>query len=180
MTSALPHIEACIPALRRYAYALLRSRQDADDLVQDTLVRALDNLHRLRAEGGVRPWLFTIMHNLFVSQLRKARARPDHEPFTPESEASAASAGSQEDNFHYRDLVAALHALPVEQRTVLLLVSLEDLSYGEVARVLDIPIGTVMSRLARGRERLRTVSRNRAAVPEPAPNGRPGFLRRVK
>ena len=154
MTSALPHIEACIPALRRYAYALLRSRQDADDLVQDTLLRAIDNLHRLRAEGGVRPWLFTIMHNLFVSQFRKAKARPFHEPFTPEIEASTAFAGSQEDGLHQRDLVAALYTLPAEQRTVLLLVSVEDLSYSETARVLDIPIGTVMSRLARGRERL--------------------------
>jgi RNA polymerase sigma-70 factor (ECF subfamily) len=180
VTSALPSLEACIPALRRYAYALVRSRQDADDLVQDTLLRALDNLHRFQGEGGIRPWLFTIMHNLFVSQIRKVRARPQHEAFTSEMEASTGFIGAQEDGLHQRDLVAALYALPAEQRTVILLVSVEDLSYSEVARVLGIPIGTVMSRLARGRERLRSLWRSTVAIPESAPNGRPRLLRRVK
>lgn len=177
MTGALPAIEASIPALRRYAHALLRSRQDADDLVQDTLLRALDNLHRLRGEGGVRPWLFTIMHNLFVSQLRKTKARPAHEGITPDTEASLLAADSQEDGLHHRDVMRALDALPIEQRTVILLVAVEDLSYGDAARVLGIPIGTVMSRLSRGRERLRAIAFAGAASPDDRPRL---LLRRVK
>lgn len=176
MTGALPAIEASIPALRRYAHALLRSRQDADDLVQDTLLRALDNLHRLRGDGGVRPWLFTIMHNLFVSQLRKTKARPAHEAITPATEAGLFATDSQEDGLHHRDVMRALDTLPIEQRSVILLVAVEDLSYSDVARVLGIPIGTVMSRLSRGRERLRAIAFTGAA----APDDRPRLLRRVK
>lgn len=177
MTGALPAIEASIPALRRYALALLRSRQDADDLVQDTLLRALDNLHRLRGDGGVRPWLFTIMHNLFVSQLRKTKARPVHEAITtPDTEAGLLAADSQEEGLHHRDVMRALDTLPIEQRSVILLVAVEDLSYSDVARVLGIPIGTVMSRLSRGRERLRAIASTGAATPD----DRPRLLRRVK
>jgi RNA polymerase sigma factor (sigma-70 family) len=76
MSGVLTQIEACIPALRRYAAALLRNREDADDLVHDCLVRALDKLDTRRDDAEVRPWLFAIMHNLFISQLRRARSRP--------------------------------------------------------------------------------------------------------
>ncbi len=170
MSDVLPRIEACIPALRRYAMALLRGRQDADDMVHDTLVRALDRLHTRHDEGDVRAWLFAIMHNLFVSRLRRNRLGASYAA-TREPEEVAVAA-DQEGRLRWRDLLHALDRLAPEQRQVILLVAVEDLTYAEAARVLDIPIGTVMSRLARGRERLRAL----AAVPEPA---RPG-LRRVK
>src|SRR4051812_50118906 len=80
VSGVLTRIEGCIPALRRYAAALLRNREDADDLVHDCLVRALDKLHTRRDEADVRAWLFAIMHNLFISQLRRAKARPAGEP----------------------------------------------------------------------------------------------------
>ena len=147
-------VEACIPALRRYASALLRSQQDADDLVHDTLLRALDKLHSHRGRDDIRPWLFAIMHNLFVSQVRRARIRMAGEAKS-EGAREAASPGSQEDGLRWREVLCALDALPEEQRAVILLISVEDLSYAEVSGVLGIPIGTVMSRLARGRERLR-------------------------
>ena len=154
MAGALPTIEACIPALRRYASALLRTQQDADDLVHDTLLRALDKLHSHRGQDNVRPWLFAIMHNLFVSQARRARIRMVGEAKS-EDASEMASPSSQEDSLRWREVLCALEALPEEQRAVILLISMEDLSYAEVSHVLGIPIGTVMSRLARGRERLR-------------------------
>ena len=153
-------IEACIPALRRYAVALLRNRQDADDLVQDCLVRALDKLHTWRDDADVRPWLFAIMHNVFIYELRRAKARPTGVPMDETHETAMSMHGNQESNLEWRDTLRALNQLPVEQRTIILLVSVEDLSYAEAAHVLDIPIGTVMSRLARGRERLRQLTHN--------------------
>ena len=170
-TGLLARIEGCIPALRRYAAALLRNRDDADDLVHDCLVRALDKLHTRREDADVRAWLFAIMHNLFISQLRRAKARPAGEPLDESHEASMSIRPDQESSLHWRDLIRGLNALPVEQRCVILLVSVEDLSYADAANVLGIPVGTVMSRLARGRERLRQLTDE-----EP---GRP-VLRRVK
>lgn len=164
----LTAIVDCIPSLRRYASALLRNRQDADDLVHDCLVRALDKLHTRRADGDVRAWLFAIMHNLFVSQKRRSRLRQAQTE--PELEADISTDAGQENSLLYREVVSELYKLPQEQRQVLLLVSVEDFTYAEAAQVLGVPIGTVMSRLARGRERLRRVSEQQTAP----------FLRRVK
>jgi RNA polymerase sigma factor (sigma-70 family) len=172
VSGTLTRIEACIPALRRYAAALLRNREDADDLVHDCLVRALAKLHTRRDDADVRAWLFAIMHNLFVSQLRRAKARPAGESLDETHEAAMSLRPDQENSLQWRDLIRALNALPVEQRSVVLLVSVEDLSYAEAASVLGIPIGTVMSRLARGRERLRQMTEGGEEV-------RPA-LRRVK
>jgi RNA polymerase sigma factor (sigma-70 family) len=155
MPGVLASIEACIPALRRYARVLLHSSQDADDLVHDTLVHALDKLHARHDDAEVRPWLFAIMHNLFVSQMRREKVR--RQCASPiDIEASAVPVRErQEDALRWHDFVRAFNTIPEDQRVVLLLVSIESLSYAEVARVLRIPLGTVMSRLARGRERLR-------------------------
>jgi RNA polymerase sigma-70 factor (ECF subfamily) len=155
VSGVLSEMEACIPALRRYASALLSSRQDADDLVHDCLVRALERLHTRREDVVIRAWLFAIMHNLFISQLRKAKVRRRVEPLEESSAAELGVRATQEDRLQWRDLLRGLDSLPAEQRSVVLLVSVENLSYAEVASVLGIPIGTVMSRLARGRERLR-------------------------
>jgi RNA polymerase sigma-70 factor (ECF subfamily) len=156
MTGVISRLEASIPALRRYAGALLRSRQDADDLVHDCLVRAMDRLHTLQHEDDLRPWLFAIMHNLFISQRRRARHVPEHAASCALRQTDRVAA-VQEDRLRWRDLERCLDNLPEEQRTVLLLVSLEDLTFSEVAQALGIPVGTVMSRLARGRERLRVM-----------------------
>ena len=165
VSGVLTRIEACIPALRRYAAALLRNREDADDLVHDCLVRALAKLHTRRDDADVRAWLFAIMHNLFISQLRRARARPAGEPLDETHEASMSIRPDQESSLLWRDLLRGLNQLPVEQRAVILLVSVEDLSYAEAASVLGIPVGTVMSRLARGRERLRQHTGQDARTP---------------
>lgn len=150
-------LEQHIPRLRRYARALMGNRDAADDLVQDTLERACSRLHLWRAGSDMRAWLFTVMHNLFVNRVRAGRL----ETLPLDDEALAASVhGGQEDGLQLRDLEAGLAKLPAEQREVLLLVGLEGMRYEDVADVLSVPIGTVMSRLSRGRERLRAILAN--------------------
>ena len=143
-----------IPRLRRYARALTGDRSAADDLVQDTLERALSRFHLWRQGSDLRAWLFTIMHNLYVNQVR-ARVRQQHEAL---DEPSADAVRSHEPDWaELRDIDEALARLPEDQRAVVLLVGLEQFTYEEAARVLEIPLGTVMSRLSRGRERLRLI-----------------------
>lgn len=146
-------IEQQIPRLRRYARALTGDRVFADDLVQDTLERAWGKLHLWRRGSDLRAWLFTVMHNVYVNQLRSRAAHPAVS--LDESELNLLDRAAQTDRLEIRDLDVAIRKLPDEQREVLLLVALEQLSYEETARALGIPIGTVMSRLSRARERLR-------------------------
>lgn len=143
-----------IPRLRRYARALTGDRVPADDLVQETLARAMSRRHMWIRQKGLRPWLFTIMHNLYVNEIQK-RARTPGIVSADENDARLAGNGPPEAGVLLRDLERALAELSEEQREVVLLVGLEQLSYEEAARVLGIPSGTVMSRLSRGRERLR-------------------------
>lgn len=145
-----------IPRLRRYARALTGDASAADDLVQDTLERALVKQSLWREGTDLRAWLFTVMHNVFVNQIRSSAASRT----VPIDDAIANLPQPQSaDRLEIRDLDTALQALPEEQRTVLLLVGLEQMTYAETAQVLDVPIGTVMSRLSRGRERLRRLMR---------------------
>lgn len=146
-------IVAEIPRLRRYARVLMRDPAMADDLVQDCLERALGRLHLFRPGTNLRAWLFTIMHNLHVNARIRTGRSPEI-PGAPQSDGGEA-APAQGGGLLLRDLERALGALPEEQRTVVLLVGLEGLSYRDTADVLGVPVGTVMSRLARGRERLR-------------------------
>ena len=155
-------MESCIPSLRRYGRSLSRDQQDVDDLVHDCLVLALEQLHTRREGGDLRPWLFAIMHNLFVSRFRQDRRRGKPEAIDAIPESSFAQAATQEIRAETQRVWEALHTLPPEQRSVLVLVSVEDLSYADVARVLNIPIGTVMSRLSRARERLARLTANGA------------------
>ncbi len=148
-------ILAELPRLRRYARAMLGDRAAADDLVQDTLERAWSRIAQWRAGSDLRAWLFGIMHNLRVDQLRRNGL-----PTTSLDEEEVAEVPvrpTQSDLLEVMDLESALRQLPDEQREVLLLVALEEMSYADIAASLGIPIGTVMSRLSRGRERLRVV-----------------------
>jgi len=148
-------IEAQIPGLRRFACALLRGdREGADDLVQDTLERALSHWNLRRNQGNLKGWLYTILYNRFLSDQHRLRRRHPHDALTQETELPGID-GGQHSVLEHRDLLRGFATLPKEQRAVLLLVGVEDLSYQEAARVLGVPIGTVMSRLSRGRERLR-------------------------
>ena len=150
-------IEPHIPGLRRFACALLRGdRHGADDLVQDCLERALSRWHSRRAEGDVRGWLYTILYNRFLSDQHRRRRRGGHDALLEVAESELPGvAGGQDSALAHRDLLRAFAVLSEEQRSVLVLIAVEDLSYVEAARVLGVPVGTVMSRLSRGRERLR-------------------------
>ena len=161
-------LEPLIPALRRHARALVGDADRADDLVQDTLERALARWWMRRSADDPRPWLFAILRNLHLDEIRRRRRRgipveidESNEPVLPPD---------QETGLGARDALAALDLLPEEQKALLLLVGVEDLSYEEAAKVMGIPIGTVMSRLARGRQRLRGLIET----------GRTTLLRRVK
>lgn len=150
-------IEAEIPRLRRYARALTRDLIAADDLVQDCLARALGKLYLWQRETDLRAWLFTILHNQYINHVRRT-AREGAAVGLSEREPLLACAPQQGGRLELRDLERAITKLPPVQRSVVLLVGLEGMSYGEVAAVLDVPVGTIRSRLSRGREALRRLT----------------------
>ena len=142
-----------IAGLRRYALVLTRNRDDAEDLVQDTLTKALAKAHTWQPGTDLRPWLFRILHNTHVSGLRKQKVRsaaaadlPD--PVVPETQTAS---------LELKQVLAALEKIPEAQRKPIVLVALEDMSYADAARSLDVPLGTFMSRLGRGRAALRSL-----------------------
>jgi RNA polymerase sigma-70 factor (ECF subfamily) len=147
-------IEAHIPSLRRYAQALVRDAVGADDLVQECLTRALGKLHLWREGTDLRAWLFTILHNQYVNHVRRSiRTGPVVE--FDEAILPLSLPANQEAGLKLRDLDRALERLPADQRAVILLIGLEGMPYCDVAATLGIPIGTVRSRLSRGRLALR-------------------------
>jgi RNA polymerase sigma-70 factor (ECF subfamily) len=150
-----------LPSLRRYARMLAGDAWAADDLVQDTLERACRKWLLWRSDGNLRAWLFTLMHNLYLNQRRSA-APAQWLDIDSLSDSLAAPEGASDAAL---DLERCLQRLPAEQRAVLLLVTVEDMSYADVARVLQLPQGTVMSRLSRARTRLRELME---AAPGPA------------
>lgn len=154
MTEKVEAVLREVPRLRRYAVALLADRARADDLVQDTLERALGRLHLWQSGTDMRRWLFTIMHNLHVNAVRRS-IRRGSETTLEDAEDRLVQGAAQHDSMAVRDLNVALQSLPTEQVEVLVLVALEGLAYREVAQILDIPLGTVMSRLSRARQALR-------------------------
>jgi len=134
--------------------ALRRDREAAEDLLQDLLARAWGRLHLFRPGSILRTWLFAIMHNLHANQVRSRMRGPP--PATIEDDHPALAARPEpDDGLELTAFEAALATLPEEQRAVELLAGLEGLSYADAATTLGVPVGTVMSRLHRGRERLR-------------------------
>ena len=166
---ALPHpdLVAAIPRLRRYARVLTGEASRADDLVQDTLARAWEKRALWQAGTDLRAWLFTVMHNLFVNQ--RALARRDAQNVSldgagaPPEIWQISVRPSQQAHVELQEVLLQLGRLPAEQREVLILAAVEEMKYEEIAEVLDIPVGTVMSRLSRAREKLRRI------VAEPVP-----------
>jgi len=154
MTDFARLLEVEIPRLRRYARALTRDMSRADDLVQSCLTRAVAKQHLWQPGTDLRAWLFTILHNQHVNDVRRSVREGVNVPveemapvLTVSSNAIAA--------LELRDLEAAMAKLPQEQRQVILLVGLEGMRYEEVALILGVPVGTVRSRLSRGRDQLR-------------------------
>ena len=155
-----PDLIEHLPRLRRYARALTGDVNRADDLVQDTLERALNKLDLWQPGSDLRAWLFTLMHNLFVNQIRIKRPQET----VMEEALDEPVSGGQMEALTARDIHAALAQLPEEQREVLLLVGLEQFGYAEAAQVLGVPTGTVMSRLSRARERMRAMLAGEPAI----------------
>jgi len=155
-----PDLIEHLPRLRRYARALTGDVNRADDLVQDTLERALAKLDLWQPGSDLRAWLFTLMHNLFVNQIRVRRPQET----VLEDALDEPVSGGQMEALAARDIHAALAQLPEEQREVLLLVGLEQFGYAEAAQVLGVPTGTVMSRLSRARERMRQMLAGEPAI----------------
>lgn len=148
-------ILAEIPRLRRYARALLRDRDAADDLVQDCLERALQRLDNWRTGDDPRRWLFTIMHHLFIDQTRKTRRRAEVVVLGIDSNEALSTPAVQAETIASREILNALQAIGADRRAAILMVAVEGFSYAEAAQILGIPAGTLMSRIARGREELR-------------------------
>lgn len=157
-------IAECIPRLRRYARVLTGNAGTADDLVQDTLERSWSRLHLWQPGTDLRAWLFTIMHNVYVNRRRR------REPERFEADFEPTAVGTQEQQLELRDLARALARLPADYREVLLLVAVEEMRYAQIADVLRLPLGTVMSRLSRARAHLHTLMNGEAVPP----------LRRIK
>jgi RNA polymerase sigma factor (sigma-70 family) len=143
-----------LEALRRYAWSLTRCRHRADDLAQEAVAKAIASVGTLHPGAPVRPWLFRILRNLHVSQFRSDRRRDSAAAELAGGEETIAPPG-QLDRLELQNVLAALDELPQAQREAITLIALEELSYAEAAEVLGIPLGTLMSRLARGREALR-------------------------
>ncbi|WP_198082842.1 sigma-70 family RNA polymerase sigma factor [Variovorax sp. E3] len=184
MNDLLLLVEPMIPALRRYARALLRDRESADELVQDCLERVISRWSQRRDVNDTRQWVFAILHNLAMHRLRQQSRRGLHVAMEDIDETELGTPAPQEHRVRHHELMRALDLLPEDQRAVLLLVAVEDLSYAQAAKTLEIPVGTVMSRLARARQRLHRMLDGvdpppSAASPEAGQSARP-HLRRLK
>lgn len=147
----LRELEELIPRLRRYARSLTRDETRADDLVQDTLIRAIDKLHLFEPGTNLVAWLFTIMRNIHINALRSAKWEREQDP----ADLELPVPGLQISNLALRDLARAMSALPDDQRETVMLVAVEGLAYQDAAEIMSVPIGTVRSRLSRARSRLR-------------------------
>jgi RNA polymerase sigma-70 factor (ECF subfamily) len=155
----LDEMEGCVPALRRYARALTRNADRADDLVQDCLERAIRKRRLWAPTGPLQAWLFRILLNLYRNDIRSERRRGEHVPVESllvEPSTPAAQPG----RIALAEMARAIDQLPDDQREALLLVVLEGVSYEEGATILGIPIGTLMSRLSRARAALRVLTGN--------------------
>lgn len=152
-----PDIVGHVGALRRYARALVGNQADADDLVQECITRVLAHMRAWREVRDLRAYMFTTLHNVFVDSGRRRRTAGAEVPIE-DAVGRLVAPANQTVRLEVRDMMTALGQLPKEQREVVLLVGLEGMSYGEAAQVLGVPIGTVMSRLSRGREALRQLT----------------------
>ncbi len=172
MTDApLPHPDllAALPRLRRYARVLTGDVSRADDLVQETLARAWEKRRLWQAGTDLRAWLFTVMHNVFVNQRAVARRESGNVSLDEEGPAGAVwqvpVRATQQARVELREVMEHVGRLPDDQREVLLLAAVEEMRYDEIARTLGVPVGTVMSRLSRAREKLRRSVAGEPAVP---------------
>ena len=155
MNQVYTEIEGFVPQLRRYAIRLCRNLADADDLVQESMARALKNSHMFEGGSNLRAWLFTIMHNVHMSAMR--RRKYVGSPIDPDSAAAMLSVRPQQElALEIMSLIKAMKGIPDAQREAMILVGVEEMSYEQTSERLKVPIGTIKSRVSRGRDALRT------------------------
>lgn len=159
-----------IPRMRRYAYALVHDPDAADDLTQDCLERALRKRHMWGRQGSVRNWMFRILYTVFLNQA-SSRSKRRRQVELSEDDPRHGESPSQVHEVACKDILAAMQLLPADQRAAIELTAVEGLSYDEAAEVLGIPIGTLRSRLSRGRDQMRRLY---------VPQAKTAMLRRVK
>ena len=184
MDEFLSQLTKSIPALRRYAYALVRNSSTADDLVQDCLERGLRKRSQWKGEGSLNSWLYRILSNIQLNHYRAS----NHNPLDKSSEITEKLAmapqfqkpANQLDRLYLQDLDKAIAELPDEQKQILLLITLEGLGYREVAKIMEIPSGTVMSRLSRARENIRKKMATSKAASSSGSDVRAPHIRRIK
>lgn len=168
-----PDIVDLLVPLRRYARSLTRDTLRADDLVHDALVRALEARPALRPGTNLRTWMMTVLHNVFIDDQRRRRVETRHADVLVQL-SDEITPPAQEGHVRLAQIRRAFQTLPEEQRAALHLVTLEGMAYADAAAVLGIPIGTLMSRLGRGRAALRAFEAGEGAPAEtPAPRPRP-------
>ena len=172
MPHFLNELEQCIPALRRYAYTLYYQQDQADDLVQDCLERAIKKKLLWQQGTSLRAWLFTMQHNLYVNQLKRLGRQPQ---MITETEQLTHALEPHKSDALIHDIDFCMQQLPEDQRQILLLVSVEGFSYKEVGEIVGIPLGTVMSRLSRARKALQSLMNG-----ETKPSSSQTVLRSVK
>lgn len=182
MDEFLNQLTKSIPALRRYAYALVRDSSIADDLVQDCLERGLNKRAQWQGEGNLKSWLYRILSNIHLNHYRSNKRNPLAQSSEIKENLTMShqlqNPADQLDRIYLTDLDKAIAKLPEEQRQVLLLITLEGLTYKEVAQIKQIPTGTVMSRLSRARETLRKNMASSATASDQS--GSTSHIRRIK
>lgn len=146
-----------IPALRAYARSLTKDAITADDLVQESLLRAMEKNHLWRRGTNLRAWAFTILHNLFVNRCRKNQSRPTHVSIEDLSEHRLPRLYDHGERTSLKHIETAINLLPARQREAIILIAVEGFSYAEVASITGVPVGTVRSRLSRARVTLRAI-----------------------
>jgi RNA polymerase sigma-70 factor, ECF subfamily len=171
MSDFTARMEVEIPRLRRYARALARDAERADDLVQSCLLRALANEHSWQPGSDLRAWLFTILHNLHVSEIRRSVREQDNSAVVTSVTVAVARQSDPAAVLDLVDIERAIAKLPDWQRQVLLLIGFEEMSYGAAATILGLRVGTVRSRLGRARASLRRLINSEAQTPAPSAVG---------
>ena len=161
MSDFLNELEQCIPALRKYAYTLVQQQNDADDLVQDCLERALSKRILWRKGSSMRAWLFTMLHNLYVNQVRSNIRKPK---ILSDIETLSHTHEPNQTDTLIDDISYCMKQLPDTHQQILFLVVVEGFTYKEVSKIMNIPVGTVMSRLSRSRDTMQKVMNGEKAT----------------
>lgn len=175
MTTSAAQISCHMPALRAFAQSLTRDPSRADDLVQDTMERALTRFHLFQEGTNLRAWLFTMCRRIFLNDLRKSARRGTSLEYD-ESRFERPAPPTQEQKLHLNDVKAAFHQLPLKDKVILSLIAIEGLQYEEAANALDVPVGTVRSRLFRARARLDQIMEAGTLRPQDRAVAKDGFV----